>query len=252
MDFDEHEDQDEEMGMAVPPGYDSLGNSSSAARSKMGPASGGGEDAGSAGARKVGSTIRYRECLKNHAVSIGGHAVDGCGEFMAAGDEGTLDALKCAACNCHRNFHRKEAEGEGNIYNPHHHQHHPQFSPYYRAPPPAGYLHLTPPPQHRPLALPAASVGGGGIAGGYSRDDEDASNPSSSGGGGSGGLKKRFRTKFTPEQKDKMLDFAERIGWRFQKHDEAAVEQFCEETGVKRHVLKIWMHNNKHTLGKKP
>ncbi|KAK8642736.1 hypothetical protein V6N13_012069 [Hibiscus sabdariffa] len=254
MDFEEHDEQEEEMGVAVPlpPGYDSLGNSS-AARSKIGPTSGDGEGgAGSAAPRKVGPGIRYRECLKNHAVSIGGHAVDGCGEFIAAGDEGTLDALKCAACNCHRNFHRKETEGEGsNIYNPHHHQlQHPQFSPYYRAFPAAGYLHLTQTPQQRPLALPAVS--GGGIPGSYSREDEDVSNPSSSGGGGSGGLKKRFRTKFTPEQKDKMLGFAERLGWRIQKHDEAAVEQFCEETGVKRQVLKVWMHNNKYTLGKKP
>ncbi|KAL4278706.1 hypothetical protein GQ457_03G033750 [Hibiscus cannabinus] len=257
MDFEQHGEQEEDMGVAVPlpPGYDSLGNSS-AARSKIGPVSGAGEGGTtSATPRKVGSGIRYRECLKNHAVSIGGHAVDGCGEFIAAGDEGSLDALKCAACNCHRNFHRKETEGEGsNIYNPHHHhQHqHPQFSPFYRAPPPAGYLHLTPTPQQRPLALPAAS--GGGIAGAYSREDEDVSNPSSSGGGGggSGGLKKRFRTKFTPEQKDKMLVFAESLGWRIQKHDEAAVEQFCEETGVKRQVLKVWMHNNKYTLGKKP
>ncbi|MBA0777204.1 hypothetical protein Gotri_005256 [Gossypium trilobum] len=178
MDFDEHDDQEEEMGMAVPPGYDSLG---------------------------------------------------------------TLSETW--------NFHRKETEGESNVYNynPHYHHHHqyPQFSPYYRAPPPAGYLHLTPPSQYRPLALPAASGGGGD-----SREEEDVSNPSSSGGGG--GSKKRFRTKFTAEQKEKMLDFAEKLGWRIQKHDEAAIQQFCEETGVKRHVLKVWMHNNKNTLGKKP
>ncbi|URE43771.1 ZF-HD protein dimerization region containing protein [Musa troglodytarum] len=31
---------------------------------------------------------------------------------MPSGEEGTLEALKCSACNCHRNFHRKEAEGE--------------------------------------------------------------------------------------------------------------------------------------------
>ncbi|XP_039053016.1 zinc-finger homeodomain protein 2-like [Hibiscus syriacus] len=254
MDFDEHEEQVQEMGVTVPfpPGYDSLGNSS-AAGSKIGPVGGGGE--GGAASRKVGSCFRYRECLKNHAVSIGGHAVDGCGEFIAVGDGGTLDALKCAACNCHRNFHRRETESEGSdIYYPHHHQQiqHPQFSPYYRAPPPAGYLRLTQTPQQRPLALPATS--GGGVAGAYSREYEDVSNPSSSGGGGggSGGSKKRFRTKFTPEQKDKMLDFAERLGWRIQKHDEAAVEQFCEETGVKRQVLKVWMHNNKYTMGKKP
>ncbi|KAG6774129.1 hypothetical protein POTOM_021478 [Populus tomentosa] len=194
MEFDEHEDQEEEMtGMTVmPPGYDSISNSATA-RSKMGPTGGGGEGASTAAAntntRK--SSIRYRECQKNHAVGIGGHALDGCGEFMAAGEEGTLDALKCAACNCHRNFHRKETDGGGGgggeviLYHGHHHQQQPQFSPYYRAPPPAGYLHhLTPTPQPRPLALPAASGGGGG----YSREEEDVSNPSSSGGGGGGGV----------------------------------------------------------------
>ncbi|XP_010266504.1 PREDICTED: zinc-finger homeodomain protein 1-like [Nelumbo nucifera] len=218
MEFDDHEEQDEEMGIPVSATYDSLGNS---ARAKMASAAG---DAASSGRRTVS---RYRECLKNHAVGIGGHAVDGCGEFMAAGEEGTLDALKCAACNCHRNFHRKETEGDA---------YHHQFSPYYRTP--AGYLHVA--PHHRPLALPSTSGGGA-----HSREDqEDVSNPS----GGGGVSKKRFRTKFTQEQKDKMLAFAERLGWRIQKHDEAAVQQFCTETCVKRHVLKVWMHNNKHTL----
>lgn len=56
------------------------------------------------------SSIRYRECLKNHAASMGGHALDGCGEFMPSGEEGTPGALKCAACNCHQNFHRKEID----------------------------------------------------------------------------------------------------------------------------------------------
>ncbi|KAE8715812.1 Zinc-finger homeodomain protein 2 [Hibiscus syriacus] len=171
----------------------------------------------------------YRECLKNHAVGIGGHAVDGCGEFMPAGTEGTLDALKCAACNCHRNFHQKLPTTD--IYF-HHHQL-PQFTPYFREP--TGYLHVA--GQQRPLALPSTS--------GHSRDDqEDGSNQGSS--------RKRFRTKFTQEQKDMMLALAERLGWRIQKHDEEIVQQFCNETGVKRHVLKVWLHNNKHTLGKKP
>ncbi|THU63507.1 hypothetical protein C4D60_Mb01t16530 [Musa balbisiana] len=61
---------------------------------------------------KKGVVVKYRECLKNHAASIGGNATDGCGEFMPSGEEGTLEALKCSACSCHRNFHRKEAEGE--------------------------------------------------------------------------------------------------------------------------------------------
>ncbi|OVA01816.1 ZF-HD homeobox protein [Macleaya cordata] len=226
MEFDDHEEQEEEIGLPVSASYESHGNSS---RPKM---SSGVPDVVAVSTRKT--TCRYRECLKNHAVSIGGHAVDGCGEFMPAGEEGTLDALKCAACNCHRNFHRKETEGEG--------FHHNFTSPFsYRAP--GAYLHVAH-QHHRPLALPSTSGGGGG---GHSREDqEDVSNPTSS------GSRKRFRTKFTQEQKDKMLAFAERLGWRIQKHDEAAVQQFCTETCVKRHVLKVWMHNNKHTLGKKP
>lgn len=36
------------------------------------------------------------ECLKNHVVSISGHAIDICGEFLPAGEEGSLEALRCA------------------------------------------------------------------------------------------------------------------------------------------------------------
>ncbi|KAM7516883.1 hypothetical protein LguiA_006466 [Lonicera macranthoides] len=229
MEFEEeeHEDQDEELEIQLPPNYESGGNSG---RPKI---------TGEGVSRKSSGSYRYRECLKNHAVNIGGHALDGCCEFMAAGEEGSLDALKCAACNCHRNFHRKETEGEG-FHQPQQQQQHPQFSAYYHrgGGHPAGYLHMT---AARPLALPSTSR----------EDMEDMSNPSSSGGGGGSGSKKRFRTKFTQEQKDKMFELAERLGWRIQKQDEGAVQQFCAESGVKRHVLKVWMHNNKHTLGKK-
>ncbi|KAL2344404.1 hypothetical protein Fmac_005689 [Flemingia macrophylla] len=167
---------------------------------------------------------RYKECLKNHAVGIGGHALDGCGEFLAAGPEGTLDALRCAACNCHRNFHRKES-GEGPYLMPfqqRRHQPPPHFSAYYRAP--AGYLHVAGQQPQRggpaTLALPSTSGAGGGAH--SPRDDqEDVSDPS-----GGGGPKKRFRTKFTQEQKDKMLGFAEKLGWRIQKHDENVVQDY--------------------------
>ncbi|CAL4999377.1 unnamed protein product [Urochloa decumbens] len=305
MDFDEHDDGDgdEEMTpLPVTSSYDApmqpamvLGGGGgtpkpggdTVAGSFRTPGPGGGGGGGGGGG------TRYRECLKNHAVGIGGHAVDGCGEFMAAGEDGSIDALRCAACGCHRNFHRKESDsptggGGGALADPaaaalspaaitaygaaaaHHHH---QFSPYYRTP--AGYLlhqhqqlaaaaagvgHM----HQRPLALPSTSHTGRGDEG----DDMagligpmvvapmvgmslgSGGGPSGSGGSGSG--KKRFRTKFTQEQKDRMLAFAERLGWRIQKHDEAAVQQFCEEVCVKRHVLKVWMHNNKHTLGKKP
>ena len=38
---------------------------------------------------------------------MGGHAVDGCREFLAEGEDGTAAALRCAACGCHRSFHRR-------------------------------------------------------------------------------------------------------------------------------------------------
>ncbi|KAG8087571.1 hypothetical protein GUJ93_ZPchr0010g11275 [Zizania palustris] len=51
--------------------------------------------------------VRYGECRRNHAASMGGHAVDGCREFLAEGEDGTSAALLCAACGCHRSFHRR-------------------------------------------------------------------------------------------------------------------------------------------------
>ncbi|KAK6923811.1 ZF-HD homeobox protein, Cys/His-rich dimerization domain [Dillenia turbinata] len=205
---------------------------------------------------------RYRECLKNHAVGIGGHAVDGCGEFMPAGPDGSLDALKCAACNCHRNFHRKDSDpvtAHHHNHQQHHHLHLLQqqlSSSFYRAPHPTGYLHMAAgstaaAQQHipqMPLALPSSSGGG---AAHISREEGDIMENIIAGGGMVTG-KKRFRTKFTQEQRERMLGLAERLGWRMQRQDDEVVQRFCEENGVKRHVLKVWMHNNKHTLGKKP
>ncbi|XP_023738137.1 zinc-finger homeodomain protein 3 [Lactuca sativa] len=219
--------------------------------------------------------VRYRECLKNHAVSIGGIATDGCGEFMPSGEEGTLEALTCSACNCHRNFHRKEIEGEI------HHHHHPVSCDYnYHSAPRIevgngrlqghhhhrgilgresyGYNHnhagvLVPSRAPLPLIM-SYDMGIGSFPSESDHELED--------GGGFMNrhhpplqphqiVKKRFRTKFTEEQKEKMLSFAEKVGWKIQKQEESVVQQFCQELGIKRRVLKVWMHNNKLNLAKK-
>ncbi|KAK1293273.1 ZF-HD homeobox protein [Acorus calamus] len=62
--------------------------------------------------RKKEKVVKYKECRRNHAANVGGYAVDGCREFMASGEEGTREALKCAACGCHRSFHKREVERE--------------------------------------------------------------------------------------------------------------------------------------------
>uniref|UniRef100_A0A0D3GB83 ZF-HD dimerization-type domain-containing protein n=1 Tax=Oryza barthii TaxID=65489 RepID=A0A0D3GB83_9ORYZ len=61
----------------------------------------------SAGNGAGAAEVRYHECLRNHAAAMGGHVVDGCGEFMPMPGD-AADALKCAACGCHRSFHRKD------------------------------------------------------------------------------------------------------------------------------------------------
>ncbi|AET03418.1 homeobox domain, ZF-HD class protein [Medicago truncatula] len=76
--------------------------------------------------------------------------------------------------------------------------------------------------------------------------------PINGGGEGSSQSKKRFRSRFTHEQREKMLDFAGARGWKIQKRDENVVKEFRNEIGVKLQVFKAWVQNNKHTLGKKP
>jgi ZF-HD class homeobox domain-containing protein len=176
--------------------------------------------------------MRYKECLKNHAAAIGGNATDGCGEFMPNGDEGTIEAFKCSACNCHRNFHRKETESSD------------YPSPFSHTPL-IGYPTNTMIMSYKSGSVPPSEsddqkddhdYGGGGVV---ARPAEKVI------------IRKRFRTKFTKEQKEKMLSFAEKAGWRMQKLEESAVQHFCQEIGIKRSVLKVWMHNNKHSLAKK-
>ncbi|KAG9135175.1 hypothetical protein Leryth_013465 [Lithospermum erythrorhizon] len=205
------------------------------------------------------SRSMYRECLKNHAANKGGNVTDGCGEFMPCGEEGTMEALKCAACSCHRNFHRREMHhvGENNNALVLHHHHHLQL------PPSLTSLSLN---HRKPAAIPdggghqwpvqmaaAFTGGGGGGSGSVATDSssEELNFKAYQSSPDVGPLppyvlsKKRFRTKFTQEQKEKMLEFAEKLGWRIPREDDSEVQRFCAEVGVKRHVFKVWMHNNK-------
>ncbi|XP_022878317.1 zinc-finger homeodomain protein 10-like [Olea europaea var. sylvestris] len=183
--------------------------------------------------------VTYKECLKNHAASLGGHAMDGCGEFMPSPSATTADptSLKCAACGCHRNFHRRELNDP---------------SPTSIIPPLFDFRH--PPPPRRPssspsptqptnmllalsMAVPEDNYQAPAIPIEFKTENQTG--------------RKRFRTKFSQEQKEKMHSFAEKLGWKLQKCDESTVEEFCNEIGVSRGVLKVWMHNNKSTFARK-
>ncbi|PIA63682.1 hypothetical protein AQUCO_00201198v1 [Aquilegia coerulea] len=152
----------------------------------------------------------YRECLRNHAASLGSYATDGCGEFTL--DDTTPDTLKCAACGCHRNFHRKVS-----------------------------------------VSIGSGAGKRGGNGGSFFGRDPDAVDLIEYGAGQSNeserGGKKRIRTKFSVEQKEKMLEFAEKLGWRIKRKDgeEDEIEIFCRSIGVSRQVFKVWMHNHKNS-----
>ncbi|KAI4326305.1 hypothetical protein MLD38_031631 [Melastoma candidum] len=173
----------------------------------------------------------YRECLRNHAASLGSYATDGCGEFTY--DDSSPGSLQCVACGCHRNFHRKVA-----------------------------YVATAP----HEVAAGGGGGGGsfrgrGGVMAACGRDNTMAE-PLDYGSGSRQGMnlgavgeystesggKKRYRTKFTAEQKEKMMAFAEKLGWRMQRKDqEDEIERFCGSVGISRQVFKVWMHNHKNS-----
>ncbi|KAI4389055.1 hypothetical protein MLD38_001319 [Melastoma candidum] len=213
----------------------------------------------------------YKECLRNHAASLGGHALDGCLEFMPSPTSTASDptSLRCAACGCHRNFHRREPDHltvtptplrlPAIEYQPHH-RHHPP------PPPPPQPLHppalprspssASPPPisSHPPSSAPhmllALSAAPESSVPRPPPPLPSLQGLASSLEGGSGPARKRFRTKFSQSQKERMFEFAERVGWRMQKREDDAIREFCNDVGVDRGVFKVWMHNNKNTFGK--
>ncbi|KAF9623458.1 hypothetical protein IFM89_003042 [Coptis chinensis] len=152
----------------------------------------------------------YKECLRNHAASLGSFATDGCGEFTL--DYTVPDMLKCAACGCHRNFHRKVI-----------------------------------------VTMSTGACRRDGMGSSFFGRDTDVVELLEYGAGHSNESersgKKRVRTKFSEEQKEKMLAFAEKLGWRIKRKDgeEDEIERFCRSVGVSRQVFKVWMHNHKNS-----
>lgn len=192
--------------------------------------------------------VEYKECLKNHAAAIGGIATDGCGEFMAAGKLGTIEALKCSACNCHRNFHRKYIQSDDCDGNRNHHSSSPVFFLKHNKTnnnnaaenKPINWGHNSQQAWHPTNSLFGLVSNNNKSGDDYDNDEVHEKEKVM--------MRKRFRTKFSQQQKEKMLAFAEKAEWKIQKVEDSAIQQFCQELGIKRRVLKVWMHNNKHNF----
>lgn len=162
--------------------------------------------------------------------------VDGCCEFMPGGEEGTPGALKCAACNCHRSFHRKEVYGHRNSTQEE------LISPtFYRSS--NSYKAI-----HPRGVYPTGEIGRRTSS--SSEDMKKILNQNSDGKGLTMIMrkKKRVRTKINEGQKKKMKEFAQRLGWSIQKKDEEEIDKFCRTVNLRRQVFRVWMHNNKQAM----
>ncbi|XP_043699098.1 zinc-finger homeodomain protein 9-like [Telopea speciosissima] len=160
---------------------------------------------------------------KNHAASLDGHTLDGCGEFMPSPSATLTDptSLKCAACGCHRNFQSRESEVASLSFDLYQHHYHPSPHPSIAAreqspnspsssPPPLSSSYYPSAPQ----MLLALSTRLSGPLDNHqivaARTMMTATMTNSDG-------QKWFRTKFNQEQKEKMFAFSERLGWKMQK-----------------------------------
>ncbi|KAJ0252524.1 Zinc-finger homeodomain protein 13 [Hirschfeldia incana] len=59
------------------------------------------------------------------------------------------------------------------------------------------------------------------------------------------GRVKRFKTKFTAEQTERMRSYAEKLRWKVRAEDREETEVFCSEIGVNLNKFVIWMNNHK-------
>ncbi|KAH7861029.1 hypothetical protein Vadar_020759 [Vaccinium darrowii] len=161
------------------------------------------------------------------------HTFDGCGDYEPRGEPGTPEALLCGVCGCHRNFHRKEKmdlplshlqDARVHIF-----QSPPTTSPQPPCPPPQSQLHGAKHANCNPQPI------------------ESPMKPFNDNRMKETGMKRKRRTNFTKDQKDRMGVFAERLGWRIREHGNEVYE-FCEDIGITRQVLKVWINNNKRLM----
>ncbi|XP_010230244.1 zinc-finger homeodomain protein 9 [Brachypodium distachyon] len=187
----------------------------------------------------------YLDCIRNHAVALGqvGHCLDGCTEFV----QPLGSRLNCEGCGCHRSFHRRvmfDVSISVSVSPT------PQPQPPQRQPVPTAVLsgdssatesdeddfqRSVPAPQqqrrapvavaqqqqqqHYPAPLPMMVVAPEQV--------------------------KRPRASFTTEQKTKMEELSERIGWFYKQRNRATIEEGCREIGVTSSAFKNWMNNTK-------
>lgn len=125
--------------------------------------------------------VTYKECLHNHSAALDHVTYDGCVKYIAG-----EDALLCACCGCHRNFHHKNT------------------------------IFTAEPQTQTPDQVQEMRS------------------------------KRKKRTTFSSEHKNKLIRFAESVGWKPRKEKKDEIESFCSEMGITRRMFVVWLSNNRH------
>ena len=129
----------------------------------------------------IDKVVTYKECLHNHSAALDHVTYDGCVKYIAG-----EDALLCACCGCHRNFHHKNT------------------------------IFTAEPQTQTPDQVQEMRS------------------------------KRKKRTTFSSEHKNKLIRFAESVGWKPRKEKKDEIESFCSEMGITRRMFVVWLSNNRH------
>ncbi|XP_010068685.2 zinc-finger homeodomain protein 10 [Eucalyptus grandis] len=170
--------------------------------------------------------VAYNECLHNHAANLGRYMVDGCHEYSPK----IISAdLLCAACGCHRNYHRKVT-----IFDPDNTEASGNHSP-------GDHNLITPKEESFDHEAVPPMIGTGGEDERLNQLVDPAQHEK----------KKRPKSRFTKEQVEQMRAFAENLGWS--TRDRSRVPEimvFCASMGITKVVFTTWLYNNKKHYGR--
>ncbi|XP_021909778.1 zinc-finger homeodomain protein 14-like [Carica papaya] len=175
----------------------------------------------------------YMECNRNHAAHLGAYSLDGCREFLSQNE----DEYSCAACGCHRNYHRRI---------------------------PLIDLETEPVPVTVEDGEGSGGRGRGRRLGrqrfnfslrvikniarlrGEMVRSERPQPPAPVPADPLGFRARPKKARFTVAQREALLSLAQRLGWKMRhRGHKAEVDRAISEIGVCRRVFKTWLYNNK-------
>ncbi|KAK4438330.1 Zinc-finger homeodomain protein 1 [Sesamum alatum] len=179
--------------------------------------------------------VMYGECLHNHAATTipMAYIVDGCGLFEASGPNGMV----CAACRCHRNFHRRlevdipHAQTQNNVVSQ---QHGTATNPV-----------LLPQPQaHQQTSTSRTTTSALTLAIPHPRPEEPVQEASARHTVETEATVRKRR--ITRGQSERMRVIAESNGWKmFREYSREEVNRICAEIGITRTVMKNGILNHR-------